>query len=81
LSARKSSSPVRFFDRIDQSLDQRTLRTGPLRHLVDHRLAVLMQKFVRRDRRLSSLRHGKMSRKSVSGVSSVTATSSRAALL
>src|ERR1017187_2991973 len=48
-----------FFNRVHQSLNQRTLRPRPLRNLVDHRLAMLMQKLVRRKRRLPPLGYGK----------------------
>ncbi len=48
-----------LFYRVYQSLDQRTLRASPLRNFIDHRLAMLMQKFVRRQRRFPSLRYRK----------------------
>ena len=48
-----------LFDGVDQRLDQRTLRSGPLRDLIDQRLAMLMEKFAGRERRLLALRYRK----------------------
>src|ERR1035441_2677581 len=62
-AARFVGAQVKFtgplLNRVHQSLNQRTLRPRPLRNLVDHRLAMLMQKLVRRKRRLPPLGYGK----------------------